>query len=230
MAQSLPRNLTDRRSSRGRGASDVGRRPPRWPARSPLGRRIELPGRGTDLRARGARAPRRSHRGAAARPGRQRRPELVPGLRAAWASTSTWWPPTSGATGGACAPASGSGWPTAPTTSPPCSTSSASPAAIAVGYSMGGPVAQLLWKRHREQVDGLVLCATSDRFVPGRPATPRLRHRHVGGGRQHPSRPGGDQGPRAAGCATGCPPVCGTGPTASGRGPRRRCAATTGGW
>lgn len=40
--------------------------------------------------------------------------------------------------------------------------------AIAVGYSMGGPIAQLLWKRHPEKVSGLVLCATADRFVPGR--------------------------------------------------------------
>lgn len=39
--------------------------------------------------------------------------------------------------------------------------------AIAVGYSMGGPVAQLLWHRHRQHVAGLVLCATSDRFVAG---------------------------------------------------------------
>lgn len=39
--------------------------------------------------------------------------------------------------------------------------------AIAVGYSMGGPVAQLLWRRHRGKVDGLVLCATSHSFVPG---------------------------------------------------------------
>ena len=31
---------------------------------------------------------------------------------------------------------------------------------IAVGYSMGGPIAQLLWKRHPEKVAGLVLCAT----------------------------------------------------------------------
>jgi len=35
--------------------------------------------------------------------------------------------------------------------------------AIVVGYSMGGPVAQLLWKRHPELVDGLVLAATSGR-------------------------------------------------------------------
>lgn len=38
---------------------------------------------------------------------------------------------------------------------------------IAVGYSMGGPVAQLLWRRHPHQVAGLVLCATADRFVAG---------------------------------------------------------------
>lgn len=38
---------------------------------------------------------------------------------------------------------------------------------IAVGYSMGGPVAQLLWRRHPQLVSGLVLCATSDRFVAG---------------------------------------------------------------
>jgi 3-oxoadipate enol-lactonase len=35
---------------------------------------------------------------------------------------------------------------------------------IPVGYSMGGPVAQLMWRRHRDRVDGLVLCATANRF------------------------------------------------------------------
>ena len=35
---------------------------------------------------------------------------------------------------------------------------------IAVGYSMGGPIAQLLWKRHPQLVAGLVLCATSCSF------------------------------------------------------------------
>ena len=39
--------------------------------------------------------------------------------------------------------------------------------AIAVGYSMGGPIAQLLWHRHPEKVSGLVFIATSNRFVPG---------------------------------------------------------------
>ncbi len=38
---------------------------------------------------------------------------------------------------------------------------------VAAGYSMGGPIAQLLWHRHPEKVSGLVFCATSNRFVPG---------------------------------------------------------------
>lgn len=36
---------------------------------------------------------------------------------------------------------------------------------VAIGYSMGGPVAQLLWHRHPEMVAGLVLCATSASFL-----------------------------------------------------------------
>jgi len=35
----------------------------------------------------------------------------------------------------------------------------------AVGYSMGGPIAQLLWHRHRSLVSGLVLCATARNFT-----------------------------------------------------------------
>jgi pimeloyl-ACP methyl ester carboxylesterase len=35
---------------------------------------------------------------------------------------------------------------------------------VPVGYSMGGPVAQLLWRHHRERVSGLVLCATARNF------------------------------------------------------------------
>lgn len=38
---------------------------------------------------------------------------------------------------------------------------------IAVGYSMGGPVSQLLWKRHPDKVQGLVLAATGHSFVKG---------------------------------------------------------------
>src|SRR2546425_5175671 len=36
---------------------------------------------------------------------------------------------------------------------------------VAVGYSMGGPIAQLLWHRHRDLVSGLVLCATARNFT-----------------------------------------------------------------
>lgn len=32
--------------------------------------------------------------------------------------------------------------------------------AIVVGYSLGGPISQMLWRRHPEKVDGLVFCAT----------------------------------------------------------------------
>ncbi|MGA0885042.1 MAG: alpha/beta fold hydrolase [Ilumatobacteraceae bacterium] len=35
---------------------------------------------------------------------------------------------------------------------------------IGVGYSMGGTIAQLLWKQHPERVRGLVLCATAPYF------------------------------------------------------------------
>ncbi len=34
----------------------------------------------------------------------------------------------------------------------------------AVGYSMGGLIAQLLWRRHPHRVEGLVLCATARNF------------------------------------------------------------------
>lgn len=36
---------------------------------------------------------------------------------------------------------------------------------VPVGYSMGGAVAQLTWRRHRDRVAGLVLCATSGYFA-----------------------------------------------------------------
>jgi pimeloyl-ACP methyl ester carboxylesterase len=43
--------------------------------------------------------------------------------------------------------------------------------AVAVGYSMGGPVAQLLWQRNPDVVRGLVLCATAASWT----ASPRMR-------------------------------------------------------
>lgn len=50
--------------------------------------------------------------------------------------------------------------------------------AIVIGYSMGGPIAQLLAHRHPDTVAGLVLCATARDFR-GRPAD-RLRFATVG--------------------------------------------------
>ncbi len=35
---------------------------------------------------------------------------------------------------------------------------------IPVGYSMGGPISQLIWHRYPERVDGLVMCATARNF------------------------------------------------------------------
>ena len=68
---------------------------------------------------------------------------------------------------------------------------------IPIGYSMGGPIAQLVWRRHPDRVDGLVLCATSRVFGTSGPggramasmagmasliarATPRRLQRSVG--------------------------------------------------
>ena len=48
---------------------------------------------------------------------------------------------------------------------------------IAAGYSMGGPVAQLLWHRHPEKVSGLVFCATAPQFDVG---TRRLTDAYLG--------------------------------------------------
>ena len=67
---------------------------------------------------------------------------------------------------------------------------------IPVGYSLGGPVAQLAWHRHRDRVEGLVLAATSRNFggtlrertwyrmVPGIVAGTRVIGRIRGRGRE----------------------------------------------
>jgi pimeloyl-ACP methyl ester carboxylesterase len=43
------------------------------------------------------------------------------------------------------------------------------PPVVALGYSMGGPITQLLWRRHPGQVRALVLCATSTHFSQAHP-------------------------------------------------------------
>lgn len=45
---------------------------------------------------------------------------------------------------------------------------------VVAGYSMGGAVATLLWRRHRTRVDGLVLCATASTFFDTRAERMRL--------------------------------------------------------
>jgi 3-oxoadipate enol-lactonase len=42
------------------------------------------------------------------------------------------------------------------------------------GYSMGGPIATLVWRRHRDRVRALVLCATACRFGTSRLARAQL--------------------------------------------------------
>ncbi len=49
------------------------------------------------------------------------------------------------------------------------------PAVTAVGYSMGGPVAQLLWRRHRPRVAGMVLCATASTFASRKRLVPAVQ-------------------------------------------------------
>lgn len=39
--------------------------------------------------------------------------------------------------------------------------------AVVVGYSMGGAIAQLVWRRHPDRVSGLVLCSTAQHFQGG---------------------------------------------------------------
>jgi 3-oxoadipate enol-lactonase len=44
---------------------------------------------------------------------------------------------------------------------------------VVAGYSMGGAVAQLTWRRHPDKVEGLVLCSTATHFPPD-PSRARL--------------------------------------------------------
>jgi 3-oxoadipate enol-lactonase len=63
--------------------------------------------------------------------------------------------------------------------------------AIAVGYSMGGAVAQVMARRHREVLDGIVLCATGASFarrVKLRPLVRATGKVISGAARRHPSQ------------------------------------------
>ena len=47
----------------------------------------------------------------------------------------------------------------------------------AAGFSMGGGIAQLIWRRHPERVDGLVLCSTGPYFSTNNPEHRAQAHR-----------------------------------------------------
>ncbi|HLI23410.1 MAG TPA: alpha/beta hydrolase [Acidimicrobiales bacterium] len=53
-------------------------------------------------------------------------------------------------------------------------------AVVAVGYSMGGAIAQLMWHRHRHRVRGLVLCSTAGLFGRRPPVPPPVKAAMVG--------------------------------------------------
>ncbi len=97
------------------------------------------------------------------------RPELVPLLRRRSGRTIALSRSTIGGTPQGCAPAQ-------PFRLEDCADDAADVATqlgierfIPVGYSMGGPIAQLIWRRHPERVEGMVLCATAPFFSNRRP-------------------------------------------------------------
>ena len=129
----------------------------------PPGRMLELRGR-APVFVRGAGGPAgRADRHVAARPRRERSAELVRGLRAARRAFSGDRPRSSWAR--AHAPVSRA------FSLGDCADDAFAVADalglthfIAVGYSMGGPIAQLMWRRQPARIDGLVLAATSRDF------------------------------------------------------------------
>ena len=175
------------REGRGGGGADDGGRP--W---LPPGRHVWLPGRGRtfvrELR-RAARGPDASCCSTGGRP-----PPTSTGGPATGRSpsTSTSSPSTTAATGGACARPRPFRLEQCADDVAALASSSGFERIVPVGYSMGGPIAQLVWRRHPELVDGLVLCATSATFtgtVRERAAV-RPGHRHRRGGRRRPARSG----------------------------------------
>ena len=110
----------------------------------PMGERVELPGRGTTFVREVAGPARRADRAAAARLAGQRRAQLVPRLRRARRALPRARARPAGPRPGHPHRAGASRSPTAPTTSPPCSTQLGTGPVIAVGYSPrrpGGPAA-----------------------------------------------------------------------------------------
>ncbi len=76
-------------------------------------------------------------------------------------------PPICGATGGACRCGAGSSWPTSPTTPSPSSTRWRSSGRWSSATRWAARWPQLVWHRHADRVDGLVLCSTARHFRGG---------------------------------------------------------------
>ena len=87
---------------------------------------------------------------------------------------------------------------------------------------MGGPIAQLLWQRHRDRVEGLVLCATSRNFR-GHPRD-RLDVRDAAA--RDPGASASRARRRSGATASGWS-ATGSAARRSRSGPSRNCAATT---
>ena len=198
----------------------------------PLGRRIELPGRGTTFVREVDGPAGRADRAPAPRPGGQRRPQLVPGLRAAGRALPGARPRPPRPRSRAAHPRAASAWPTAPTTPPPCSTCSAPARSSRSATRWAGRSPSCSGSATPRRSPAWCSCATSDRFVPVQPRAARLRHRDVGRHRHLALRPACSPGCRAVPCAAPGrqPAAARRGPTACGPGRRPRCAATTGAW
>ena len=147
------RHADDGRRGRAHSRSPPMPRPP-WPPVPPIemppARTVVVPGRGEfflrDTGGDGAGGD------AAARVDGQRRPQLARRLRR-WPTPATGcWRSTIAGTAAGCGRWSRSGWPTVPPMPPACCGRSTLAPALVVGYSMGGTIAQLIARDHRDVV------------------------------------------------------------------------------
>ncbi len=95
---------------------------------------------------------------------------------------------------------------------------------IVAGFSMGSIIAQRVWRQHPDKVDGLVLCATTDRFRST--IAERLFHQSLeiamaGARGVSRSRTATGRRGRPPARSTSTPPTCTTGCSASSARPAR---------